>query len=334
MKETKGVWVLAESIEGHISRVSLELLSKAHELAAKFETGVTAVLIGNTIEQLTPQLAKYGAETVYLLEHAELRYYQSEVYASLLVSLFEEHIPEILLIGATDMGRDLAPRVAAKLSTGLTAHCIDFKLEEYNGAVCLHQIVPGWGGHIMVDMVCPERRPQMATVKPGIFDLAPVIRNENPRVVKIPVELNGNYFRARTEEVVIEEPSGTPLEEAEIVVAAGWGVRVAGVFKLVEELTEILGGTLGGTRPMVDNGFIPEDKMIGQSGKVVSPNLFISLGASGAMHFTTGFAKSKFIMALDQNPKAPIFEIADIGIVGDLCEVLPCLIEEVQKLRL
>ncbi len=329
MKANNSVWVLAEPKGEHINKVSLELLGKAYELAKKLETGVAAVIIGNDIEQFSSNLSEFGVETIYLIEHPDLRYYESEAYASLLVNLLQNNTPEILLIGATDLGKDLAPRVAAKLSTGLTAHCIDLKLEKYEDILCLHQIVPGWGGQIMVDMVCPQRRPQMATVNTGVFDLVPVKRGHIlSKINKIPVEIKNNYFRAKTTKVLETKSVSTPIEEAETVVAVGWGVQVAGVFKLVEELTEILGATLGGTRPMVDNGFITEDRMIGQSGKTVSPNLFISLGASGAMHFTTGFTKSRFILAVDQKPEAQIFQVADIGIIGDLSEIVPCLINE------
>lgn len=327
------VWVYAETRNGRLAKVTLELLGKATELGQQLGTGVASVLVGNGVERLTDELCTYGCDEVYLADDPRLELYQSEAYASVVAGLLQEHRPDIFLLGATDSGRDLAPRVAAKLATGLTAHCADIKLEEHNGTLLLHQIVPGWGSSsIMVDMVCLQKRPQMATIKPGIFDLPTAKKGKTGETIRIAAQLSDKCFRAETLEVSEERPGGITLEEAENVVALGWGVHAAGVFKLAQELADVLGAAVGGTRPMADAGWIAEDRMIGQSGKIVSPGLFISLGASGAMHFTTGFAKSKFILAVDQNPKAPIFDMADIGIIADLREALPHLIAEFRNL--
>lgn len=333
MGQAKEVWVYAEPRDGHIAKVSLELLGKATELGQQLGGRVVSLLVGSGVEKLASDLSAQGAERVYLVDDPRLGYYQSEAYAGIVADLVKEHVPEIFLLGATEIGEDLAPRVAAKLGTGLTAHCVDLRIKERDGVPLLYQTVPGWGGGNKIDIICPEKRPQMATVKPGVFDLPAAKKDKRSEVVRVPPQLGDKHFRARTIEVKQEPLCELPLAEAEVVVAAGWGVYSLGGIEPVRRLAEAACGAVAGTRPMVDKGLIPQDRMIGQSGKVVSPRLFISLGASGAMHFTTGFERAKFVLAIDQNPKAPIFEVADVGIVGDLREVLPCLIEEFQRLK-
>ncbi len=333
MGQNKEIWVFGEHRDGHIARVTLELLGKAAELCPRLRARVVSLLVGSGVDKLITDLSLYGAEKIYLVDAPRLEYYQSEAYASAVADLIKEHQPEIFLLGATDIGKDLAPRVAAKVDTGLTAHCVELKIEDHEGVPLLSQIVPGWGGEKMITIICPRKRPQMAAVKPGVFDLPARKTGGKAEIIKISPQLNDKHFRARTIEVREAKSSAVALAEAEVVVAAGWGVYSLGDLKLVEELAETVGGAVGGTRPVVDKGWITADRMIGQSGKIVSPRLFISLGASGAMHFTTGFGKSKFILAVEQNPQAPIFKVADVGIVGDLSEVLPCLIEEFKKLK-
>ncbi len=334
MEPTAEVWVWAEKTVKNIARVSLELLGKGSELAQHLKGRLVVVLIGNEVTTLAEELIAYGAETVYLVEDPGLELYQSDVYASLMVNLIDEHRPEILLLGATSIGKELAPVIAAKVGTGLTAHCVDLYIEEDDGRPLLVQVVPGWSGNWMLKIVCPQKRPQMATVRPGIMEMPSKDEGKKGEIIRIAPNIKESDFRAEAVELVEEKPAGASLEEAEIVVAGGWGLYSVGGFKPVEELAELLGGVVAGTRPAVDKGWVTEDRMIGQSGKSVSPRLFISLGASGAMHFTTGFLKSKVILAVDQNPEAPIFEVADIGIAGNLGDILPCLLEELKASRL
>ncbi len=333
MRQSKEIWVFSEIRDGHIARITLELLGKAAELGSKLGAMVVSLLVGSGLDKLTTELPPYSAEKIYLMDDPRLEYYQSEAYASAVADLVKEHQPEIFLLGATDIGKDLAPRVAAKVETGLTAHCVELKIEDHEGVPLLSHIVPGWGSEKMITIICPQKRPQMATVKPGVFDLPARKTGRKAEIVRILPQLNDKYFRARTIEVREVRPPALALAEAEVVVAVGWGVYSLGDLKLVEELAETVGGAVGGTRPVVDKGWVPANRMIGQSGKIVSPKLFISLGASGAMHFTTGFGKSRFILAVEQNPQAPIFKVADVGIVGDLNKVLPCLIAEFKKLK-
>jgi electron transfer flavoprotein alpha subunit len=293
------------------------------------------VLLGDEVEEVAWELVFHGAEKVYLLEDARLRYYQSEAYARLLAGVIKEHEPQIILIGATEIGKELAPKVAAKLRTGLTAHCIDLYVGEVDDAPHLIHLVPGWGGNLVMHIICPQRRPQVVTVKPGVLPKAVRDENRKGRIIRVKPDLRDEDFsRIETVEVVEEPPKGESVESADVVVCGGWGMNALGGFSKVQELADIMGGVVAGTRPAMDKGWVDEARMIGQSGKTVSPGLFVSLGASGSMHYTTGFMSSKVVLAVDQNPQAPIFQMADIGIVGDLREVIPCLIEELRKDRM
>jgi len=329
------VWVIGEHRRGRLEEVSLELLSKGTALSQKMGVTLSSVLLGDKVEEVARELVFHGAEKVYLLEDARFRYYQSEAYARLLAGVIKEHEPQIILMGATEIGKELAPKVAAKLRTGLTAHCIDLYVGEVDGVPHLIHVVPGWGGNLVMHIICPQRRPQVVTVKPGVLPKAARDENKKGKIIRVKPDVRDEDFRRiETVEVVEESPQGKLLESADVVVCGGWGMNALGDFSRVQELADILGGVAAGTRPAMDKGWVDEARMVGQSGKTVSPGLFVSLGASGAMHYTTGFMGSKVILAVDQNPQAPVFQMADIGIVGDLREVLPCLIEELKKDRM
>jgi len=326
------IWVIGEQRRGRLEEVSLELLSKGTALSQSMGVTLSAVLLGDEVEEVARELVFHGAEKIYLLEDARLRYYQSEAYARLLAGVIKEHEPQIVLIGATEIGKELAPRVAAKLRTGLTAYCIDLYVGEVGDAPHLIHVVPGWGGNLVMHIICPQRRPQVVTVKPGVLPKAVRDESRKGKIIKVRPDVRDKDFsRIETVEVVEESPKAKSVESADVVVCGGWGMNALGDFSKVQELADILGGVVAGTRPAMDKGWVDEARMIGQSGKTVSPGLFVSLGASGAMHYTTGFMGSKVVLAVDQNPQAPIFHVADVGIVGDLSEVIPCLIEELKK---
>jgi electron transfer flavoprotein alpha subunit len=333
MQRSRETWVYAEQRGGKLARVSLELLAKGMELSEKIGGGLVSVLVGSGVENLAPELVSHGADKVYVIDDPRLEHYQNLAYAAAVADLIKEHRPEIFLLGATAIGEDLAPCIAAKMGTGLTAHCIDLRIDDCDGVATLHQTVPGWGGGKRVDIICPQRRPQMATVKPGVFVVPHGKKHRQGQIMRVSPRLEDRLFRARTLEITEHEVTELPVEEADVVVAAGWGVNALGSMDMVRELAEVLQGAVAGTRPVMDKGWITADRMVGQSGKVIGPNLFICLGASGAMHFSTGFERAKFVLAVDQNPQAPIFQAADVGIVGDLREVLPCLIEQVKRLK-
>jgi len=331
MAQQGEVWIFAEQRDGRLMPVSLELLNKGKELAGQLSAPLVAVLLGDQIDDLAQQLVSYGAQKVYGLEHKKLRLYQSGAYARLIADLIEEHRPELFLLGATMIGMDLGPRVAAKVKTGLTAHCSDLYLEEMQGQKKLIAAVPGWGGNFVVKIACPQAAPQMATVRSGVFEKPARVQSGKGEIVKIAAQITGEDERVETVEMIESPPAGMKLEDAEVVVGGGWGFQSIGGFRLAEELAEALGGATAGSRPAMDAGWVTEDRMIGSSGKTIAPKLFVSAGASGAMHFTTGFSKAKVIVAIDQNPKAPIFEVADLGLAGDLGKIIPCLIQELKK---
>ena len=324
------VWIWAEQRRGKLLPVSFELLGKGYELSQNLGGVLGAVLVGSEIEGLCSELMDYGCEKIYLAEDPRLSLYQGDLYTDLLSRLIHEGRPEIVLWGATTIGTELSARVAARLRIGLTAHCIDLYIEDIDGGLRLVQVVPGWSGNLAVKIIS-HTTPQMATVKPDLMTKASQRKVEG-EIIPAAVEIEEEDLKAEAIEI-IEEPEELPLEKAEVVVSGGWGLNAVGGFAPVEEMATVLGGAVAGTRPAFDKGWIPESRIIGISGKIVSPRLFISLGASGAAQYTTGFARSQVILAVDRNPNAPIFEVADIGIVGNLETILPLLIKELKGAR-
>lgn len=330
-KDSNQVWVWAEHYRNELAKVSLGLLGKARELCQQLGDGeVSAVLVGTDSQQLAEELISYGADKVYLADDSSLSLFETEPCARFITELIRKHHPEIVLWGATSLGRETAARVAAKLGTGLTAHCIDLHIEKIEEKHQLVSVVAGWGDNLTLKNICPRRRPQMATVKAGIFP-PPEPRKRSGEV--IPVEVEDKTSRLDIVEVIEEQEEAGSLEQAEVIIAGGWGLTSLGGFQAVDELAALLDGSVGGTRPAVDAGWIPHERMIGQSGTTVAPRLLVTLGVSGAAQFATAVLSSKLILAVDKNPRAPIFEIADIGIVGDLREVLPLLIDKVRAIK-
>jgi len=325
------VVVWAEHRDNKLMPVSLELLEKARQLAGGDTGKIAAVLIGNQCRHLADELILYGASRIFLVEDPRLALYQSDLYPDILARILSDISPEIALIGGTSIGMDLAPRVAAKLKTGLTAHCVDLYMDKIEGKDLLIHVVPGWSGNLMIKIICPDRRPQMATVRPGIMEMGEPDPSRSGTIVSVAPSISDRKIRARTLEFVREEEAGGSIEKAEIIVSGGFGLESAKGFKLIEDLAEAIHGEVAGTRPAYDQGWIPEYRMIGQSGKTVRPKLFLSVGASGALHYTTGFLKSKVIVGIDRNPRAPIFGVAHLGVVGDLRKIIPALIEELRR---
>ena len=331
VKDKRQVWVWAEHYQEKLAKVSLGLLGKAHELCQQLGGGeVASVLVGTDSPQLVTELIDHGSDKVYLANDPSLPLFETELCAHLMTKLIQSHQPEIVLWSATSLGRETASRVAAKLGTGLTAHCINLYIEEVKGKDQLVTVVAGWGGNLTLKIICPQRRPQMATVKPGMFP-PPEPRKRSGEV--IPVKVEEEASRLDIVEVVEEREETAPLEQAEVVVVGGWGLSSLGGFQTVDELAQVLGGSVAGTRPALDAGWIPAERMIGQSGKTVAPQLLVTLGVSGAPQFATAILSSKLILAVDKNSNAPIFEMADIGIVGDLQDVLPLLINRVKAIK-
>jgi len=327
MEGYKGFWVFIEQLQGRISDVGLELLAKARELADSTNTYVGALLLGNFTEDKAKELLSYGADRVFLFSHPELEIYHSLAYSKLICQLVEAEKPEALFIGATPLGADLAPRVAAQLETGLSAHCVDLRLGEDG---ILEQIVPGFGGTMMAVIICPEKRPQMATVMPGVFSkLKP--QNRQGEVISIAVELTEEDLRPKVMEFEAKERKTVALEGASVVICGGYGMGSKENWQLLEELAKLTGGAVGATRPAVDEGWAPEEVMIGQSGKIVHPKLYIGAGISGIMHHVVGIQDSEIIVVINKDPNAPFFEVCDFGVIGDATQVLPALIEKLRE---
>ena len=321
----ENLWVFVEQYKGEPKQVSLELIAKARLLADKSGLRVCAVLIGDNVRNISPVLINAGADTVFLLEDPLLRQYRSDFYAPVILDLIRKGKPGAIFFGATPAGRDLAPAVAALAGTGCTADCIDLELSE-SGA--LLQTVPAFGGRMMAVIVTPEQRPQIATVRPGVFQQAWFPEHDG-RVVDILPQLPPAKFDLV--EFVEESLQPSLLPSARVVVAGGAGVDSREGWELLRELTGILQGALGGSRPALDNGWIQESQMIGHSGSTIRPDLYIAVGISGDVLHMVGVQDAKVIVAVNSNSRAPIFSRSDYGIVGDYREVIPVLINALRK---
>lgn len=320
------IWVVTELVGGCLTSVSLQLLGKARQLADQSGGKVVAVIMGHEINSLAQELVKYGADEVLVADHPELVFYRTLPYARLLGKLVKEEKPNVVLLGATSQGRDLAPRVAARLQTGLTADCLDLSI---NKEGILVQTKPSYGDNVMVDIIIPEHRPQMATVRPNVFPLPDRIDNREGEVTSVTVTLQPDDLKTVVKEIIAEEHEASRLEEADVVICGGRGMGSKENFEQLYVLAEALGGAVGATRPAVDENWIDDAFQIGQSGKMVAPKLFIACGVSGAVQFTVGMEKSKIVVAINKDASAPIFNFATYGIVGDVREIIPTILHEI-----
>lgn len=328
MKNRYGpVWVIAEQINCRILAVSLQLIGQARKLAAELKTSVEVVLLGNNIEEQTSKLFASGADKVYLGNSSSLAFYQPEIYTEIIIKLAKEQQPEIMLIGSTSMGRELAPLVAAGLKTGLTAHCIDLVFNENK---ILEQRIPAYGG--LISIICPEKRPQMATIAKGVFPMPELDENRKGDTVILDVS-NEITQHIQTLEVVHEEPKGVQLESAPIVVAGGAGAGDLDGWRKIADLARVLNAALGSTRPVVDEGWTDLETMIGQSGKMVSPEVYIGVGLSGELQHMVGIVGAQVMIAINNDAKSPIFEQVDYGIVDDCREFIPVLIDKIKEYK-
>jgi electron transfer flavoprotein alpha subunit len=328
MNEAYGpVWVVGEQIDGAILPVSLQLSGHARKLADELGVYLEVILLGESLNGQIEQLIAAGADRIYLCESPEFGSYQSEIYCEIIAQLAIDKQPEILLLGSTSMGRELAPLVAARLKTGLTAHCIDLVLNEKK---ILEQHVPAYG--VILSVICPKKRPQMATVAQGVFPNPELDERRRGEIVAlyIPQELNQ---RVQTIEVFREVPKGMTLETASIVVAGGAGAIDLQGWQFIVDLAEVLNAALGSTRPVVDEGWTEPETMIGQSGKMVSPELYIGVGLSGELQHMVGIVDPQIMVAINNDPKAPIFEWVDYGIVEDCREFVPLLLEKLAEYK-
>jgi electron transfer flavoprotein alpha subunit len=326
-----GIWVFAEQRGGVLAPVTTELLGEARRLAEPLGVKVAAVLLGEQVADLSQNLLAAGADKVYVAEHPGLKDFLEEAYAAALTELARKFKPEIILAGATYLGRAFIPQVAAALKTGLTADCTAFAIDPENRL--LLQTRPAFGGNIMATIITPRTFPQMATARPGVFKPVPPAAHPGGEVIRVELATLDQLPRSRFVATVAEIKERIPLSAAEVIVAGGRGLKEAKNFKLLEELADLLGGAVGATRGAVDAGWIPYAHQIGQTGKTVAPKLYFAIGLSGASQHVVGMQSADVIVAINKDPQAPIFQVADVGLVGDLFEIVPALIQEIKKDR-
>ena len=342
LEEYKGVFVFAQQVDNKLNGIALELVGKGKDLAKDLGTEVTAVLIGSDVMGLTKELAEYGADRIIVVDDPELKEYRTEPYAHALVEVIKKYKPEIMLVGATAIGRDLGPRVSARIHTGLTADCTqleigDFPINPIPGREQLHNQLlmtrPAFGGNTIATIACPNFRPQMATVRPGVMQKAErvegaqaVIEEFNPGFVP-----NNKYVEIL--DIVKAVSDVEDIMDAKILVSGGRGVGSAENFKLLDDLAEALGGTVSCSRAVVDAGWKSKDLQVGQTGKTVRPHVYFAIGISGAIQHLAGMEESDIIIAINKDETAPIFDVADYGIVGDLNKILPALTEKIKEAK-
>ncbi|MFX0070236.1 MAG: FAD-binding protein [Candidatus Hermodarchaeota archaeon] len=326
----KGVWVIAEHYKGKIHPVAFQLLGKGRELANKLKVSLTFVILGDNFEDQLEEISQYGEDEVIYVKSAILKDYYSDLYVKTLTELITERKPEIVLIGATPTGRDFAPRVAKRLNAGLTADCTGLDIEDDSGN--LRQTRPTFGGNIMATIRTPNSRPQMSTVRPGIFKV-PEKTKKKVEITTIPYKYSEKDSISKIVKIITKKKAQINLEDAEIIVSGGRGVGSKEGFKIIEDLAKVLNAEVGGSRVTVELGWIEHDRQVGQTGKTVSPKLYIACGISGAIQHVVGMQSSDIIVAINRDPNASIFKVAHYGIIGDLHKVIPVLIEQIKQAR-
>lgn len=327
----KGVWVYLELSEGQPRNVGLELLGEGRKLADAMNQKLAAVIIGDGVADLAKEAFAYGADQVYLVEAAELKHYSTDGYTITMTDLINTYRPSVILMGATNDGRDFGARVACRVNTGLTADCTGLGIDEATGLVAWTR--PAFGGNIMATILCPEHRPQMGTVRPSVFKKPVPDHTRTGEVIRVASSVKAADIRTKLLEVIKLTGVVCNLEEAEIIVSGGRGMKKAENFALLEELADVLGGAVGASRAAVDAGWLPSMHQVGQTGKTVGPTIYFAVGISGAIQHVAGMSSSDVIIAINKDPHAPIFDIATYGVVGDALEVVPLLIEEFKKVK-
>ena len=336
----KGVFVFAQQVDNVISNIAYELIGKGKELAKDLGVEVTAVLVGSDVKGLADQLAEYGADKVIVVDDPELKEYRTEPYTHAIASVIKEFKPEIFLIGATAIGRDLGPRVCARIHTGLTADCTkldigDFPMNPVPGRETKHNQLlmtrPAFGGNTIATIACPDFRPQMATVRPGVMQKAPKEAGKKAVVTEFNPGFTKNNKYVDILEVVKAVSNTVDIMDAKILVSGGRGVGSPENFAILQDMADVIGGTVSCSRAVVDAGWKPKDLQVGQTGKTVRPNLYFAIGISGAIQHLAGMEESDVIIAINKDETAPIFDVADYGVVGDLNKIVPLLTEKLKE---
>lgn len=325
----KGVWVFAEQREGKLQQVAVELLGEGRKLAGEIGCDLCAILCGSGVESLAEELFEYGADQVYYADAPELKQYTTDAYTKVIYEAIGKYKPEIVLLGATHIGRDLGPCLAVKCGTGLTADCTKLEIDPETKGIM--QTRPAFGGNLMATIVCPSHRPQMSTVRPGVMEKAERRAGRKGQLVKLEVSFAQGDIRTKVLEVVKSVKEMVSLTDAEVIVSGGMGLGKPEGFGLLKELADKFGGTIASSRAAVDAGWIDHAYQVGQTGTTVKPKIYFACGISGAIQHVAGMQNAGLIVAVNTNENAPIFDIADIGIVGDLYQVIPAIMEEMDK---
>lgn len=329
LNDYKGILVFAEQREGELQNVGLELVGEAKKLASTLDVPVSAVVIGHNIGNLADKLGEFGADRVILVDKPELKDYDTEAYAQTFKALIDAKKPEIVLFGATTLGRDLGPRVSSRMNTGLTADCT--KLEINPETRGLEMTRPAFGGNLMATIICPDHRPQMSTVRPGVMQKCERVEGRKAEVENFDFTLDESKMKVKVLEIVKETKNKVDISEAKILVSGGRGVGSAANFENLENVAREIGATVSASRAAVDAGFIDHDRQVGQTGKTVRPDIYFACGISGAIQHVAGMEDSEYIVAINKDEYAPIFNIADLGIVGDVNKIAPQLFEALKK---
>jgi len=324
-----GVWVIVEFSDGKVAPVGWELLGEGRKLANVIGCGLSAVVVGNSVDSVIPEAFAYGAEKVYVIDHPVLKDYRTEPYADAITSLVVKYQPEIILMGATSMGRDVFPAVATKLQTGLTADCTVLGIDPETKL--LQQTRPAFGGNIMATILCKTRRPQMSTVRPRVMEMPERVEGRQGELIREEFSLNEDDFRTKVIEFITADAKSAFLDKAEIIVSVGLGLGAKRNMALAEELADVLGATIAGSRGAVEAGWLTHDQQVGQSGTTIRPKVYIAIGISGAIQHLVGMQTSDFIIAINNDPEASILKVANYGIVGDLFQIVPALTAEFKK---
>ncbi len=327
-RDSEGVWVFGDYRNYFQNRVTLQLIAKGKDLAKKLGTEVTVLLLGDHVHQYAMEYVAHGADVVVVVDHPNLKDYQVETYTRIVSRLVEHYRPEVFIAGATAFGREFFPRLAKRLNTGLSADCISLEIDEKTGL--LIQTTPAFGGELLADIVTPEHRPQMATVHPGVFTEIPHNHAAMGRILYPEMEID----RDERVELIRSRPEQSRkggLQDASVVLVGGRGLGSREDFQVLFEAAQLLGGEVGATRPVIKSGWAEEERLLGQTGKSVKPKLLISIGTSGALQYTTGIQGAENIIAINRDPQAPIFKLADLGLVGDAKALMALLLEKLRK---
>ncbi len=340
LEEYKGVYIFAEQVDNKISGIAFELLGKAKDLAKDLNSEVVAILVGSDVKGLADKLAVYGADKVIVVDDPQLKEYRTEPYTEALAGVINEFKPEIMLVGATAIGRDLGPRVSARVATGLTADCTVLEIGDFplvaipNQEQKHNQLLmtrPAFGGNTIATIACPDHRPQMATVRAGVMQKISPIADAKAEIIEFNMEFKPNSKYVEIAEIVKIETEEIDIMESKVLISGGRGICGPENFYMLSDLAEVLDGTISCSRAVVDSGWQPRNIQVGQTGKTVRPSLYLACGISGAIQHTAGMEESDFIIAINKDTTAPIFDVADYGVVGDLLQILPLLTKRIKE---